>query len=408
VLRGLTFAQADVTSITGICISLFPHAGYPHTNCELYKHEANKFIPTGKKRHPIGQMENLTHDARELPLNDGIIRLIGVPCFGVIIPHATGLFGDLRFDDIAYWFGYVYFILLAFLIWQGNRYLLFRTRKRFTWFDKPIEKLILLLVNNIFYTSPLTIAWLCVWYRLAGFETIQWSTIQVVVLINVICVLFVTHVYETVFMVREQQTEQLKNADLSRAKAEAELAALKNQIDPHFMFNSLNSLSYLISTDQKKAGLFSDNLAEVYRYILCQKERTLVLLEDEMDFTRQYMELLHLRFGDALQFKRNFNGTLDKQFLIPPTSVFVALENAVKHNEISERYPLQVDIDIRDNHLLVTNNIRVKRNVQHSSGIGLKNLNDRFKITTGQAIRSGQITGTIFQVSLPLVAVGGG
>jgi sensor histidine kinase YesM len=350
-------------------------------------------------------MADLNNDIKDVQLNDRIIRLIGIPFFGIIIPNIAGLFGDLHYDDPTYWLGYVYFILLAFLIWQGNRYLLFRTRNRFTWFDKPIEKLILLLVNNIFYTSPLTVAWLCMWYRIAGFERIYWQPIQLVVLINVICVLFVTHVYETVFMVKEQQGEQLKNAELSRAKAEAELAALKNQVDPHFMFNSLNSLSYLISTDQQKAALFTENLAEVYRYILSQKDRTLVLLEDELDFTSQFTELLHLRFGNALHCRRHFNGQLDKQFLIPPTSVFVALENAVKHNEISEKFPLQVDVTLHNNYLIITNKIRIKRNLQHASGIGLKNLNERFKITTGEGIRSGIIADNIFEVRLPLVPI---
>src|SRR5688500_18690246 len=198
-------------------------------------------------------MSDTTIENADVKLNDNLIRLLGIPFFGLVIPNVSGLFGTLSFRDPMYWLGYVYFIALAAMIWQGNRYLLFRTRKRFTWFDKPIEKLILLLVNNIFYTSPLTVAWLCMWYRMAGFEKVNWDAIQLVVLINVICVLFVTHVYETVFMVKEQQGEQLRNAELSRAKAEAELAALKNQIDPHFMFNSLNSLSYLISKDQHKA-----------------------------------------------------------------------------------------------------------------------------------------------------------
>ena len=345
------------------------------------------------------------HD-REPEMNDVSIRLVGVPAFGIIIPNVSGLFGDLTYRNPAYWWGYIFFILLAYLIWQGNRYLLFRTRRRFTWFDKPIEKLILLLVNNIFYTSPLTIAWLCLWYRMADFEMIDWQAIQVVVLINVICVLFVTHVYETVFMVKEQQGEQLKNADLSRARAEAELAALKNQIDPHFMFNSLNSLSYLISTDKAKAAVFTENLAEVYRYILSQKDRTLVLLEDELIFTHQYADLLHLRFGHALNFKRHFNGNLDRQFLIPPTSVFVALENAVKHNEISEKYPLQVDIDLKDKTLVISNAIRVKKNLAHASGIGLRNLDERFRITTGRGITSGMTHGNFFQVILPLIPLG--
>src|SRR6185295_11792829 len=156
------------------------------------------------------------NDAGEVKLNDNRIRMLGIPLFGMVIPHVAGLFGDLRINDLRYWLGYIFFISLAAMIWQGNRYLLFRTRSRFTWFDKPIEKLILLLINNIFFTAPLTIAWLCSWYVLAGFEKTNWNSIQITVLINVICVLFVTHVYETVFLFKEKESETLKNAMLQQ------------------------------------------------------------------------------------------------------------------------------------------------------------------------------------------------
>ena len=341
-------------------------------------------------------------DMQEVQLNDKTIRLIGIPFFGIVIPHVTGLFGTLTYRDYKYWTGYIFFIALAAIIWQGNRYLMFRTRKRFTWFDKPIEKLILLFMNNIFYTTPLTIAWICLWYRWADFEFIHWNTILIVALVNVMCVLFVIHVYETVFMVKEQQSEQVKNAELSRAKAEAELEALKNQIDPHFMFNSLNSLSYLISTDPAKAILFTENLADIYRYILAQKERTLVVLEDEFNFMEKYAELLRLRFGQALDIQKNFNGTTTKEYLVPPISAFVALENAVKHNEISERIPLQVYLSIDHDQLTISNKIQPKRSIQHSSRIGLKNLDERFKIITGRGIYT-ENNNLTFNVTLPLI-----
>jgi sensor histidine kinase YesM len=340
----------------------------------------------------------------EIQLNDKTMRLIGIPFFGLVIPNVTGLFGDLGFRDVTYWLGYIYFISLAFLIWQGNRYLLFRTRKRFTWFDRPIEKLILLFMNNIFFTSPLTIAWLCLWYRSAGFEAIKWDNILIVTLVNVICVLFVTHVYETVFMVKEQQGEQLENARLSKAKAEAELEALRSQIDPHFMFNSLNSLSYLISTDPAKAKLFTENLADVYRYILAQKDQSLVLLEDEFVFMDKYIQLVTLRFGQAFQIKRFFNGNTEKEFLIPPISAFVALENAVKHNEISEQKPLRLEFRIDENLLIIQNNLQTKRSIQHSSHIGLKNLDERFKIITGKGIAISKEKDH-FSVALPLTPI---
>ena len=342
-------------------------------------------------------------DTNQVKLNDEKIRLIGIPFFGIVIPNLTGLFGTLQINDVRYWLGYVFFVGLAAVIWQGNRYLLFRTRKRFTWFDKPIEKLILLFMNNIFYTAPVTVAWLCVWYNIVGFA-VKWDTILVVSLINVIAVLFITHVYETVFMVKEQQNEQLKNADLQRAKAEAELAVLKNQVDPHFMFNSLNTLTHLIKVDTSRALEFTENLAEVYRYILIQKDHTLVLLDDELDFTHKYTDLLHLRFGEALIIRKRFNGSAGKGFLIPPTSVFVAFENAVKHNEISERTPMMIDVDLKDGMLYVINSIRERKNVGHSSKIGLKNLDERFRLLTGKGITA-EKQNEKFIVQLPLIPI---
>jgi sensor histidine kinase YesM len=340
----------------------------------------------------------------DVKLNDTAMRLIGIPFFGIAIPNLTGVFGSLGIRDPLYWLGYLYFITLAFLIWQGNRYLLFRTRKRFTWFDKPIEKLVLLCMNNIFYTTPLTIAWLCTWYNLAGFSAVKWDTILIVALMNVICVLFVTHVYETVFMVKEQQNEQVRSAKLERAKAEAELAALKNQIDPHFMFNSLNTLTHLIKVDTANALEFTENLAEVYRYILSQKDQTFVLLDDELEFTHKYTDLLHLRFGKALIIKKNFDGNEGKQFLIPPTSAFVAFENAVKHNEISEKTPMHIEVDVREGQLIVSNTIRQRKTPAHSSRIGLKNLDERFKLMTGKGVYSG-MEGGKFVVRMPLIPI---
>jgi sensor histidine kinase YesM len=349
------------------------------------------------------ETENTATTAREVQLNDNTIRWLGIPFFGIAIPNVTGLFGNLSVADPRYWLGYVLFIGLAAAIWQGNRYLLFRTRRRFTWFDKPIEKLVLLFMNNIFYTTPLTVAWLCTWYNLVGFD-VKWDTILVVSLINMICVLFITHVYETVFMVKEQQNEQLKSSQLERAKAEAELAALKNQVDPHFMFNSLNTLTHLINIDGAKALTFTENLAEVYRYILSQKDQTLVLLDDELDFTHKYTDLLYLRFGEALIITKKFPNELGKQFLIPPTSVFVAFENAVKHNEISERTPMQIDVEVMDGSLYISNSIRERKKTSHSSRIGLKNLDERFKLVTGKGITAGADDGK-FTVQFPLIPI---
>ena len=338
----------------------------------------------------------------EIKLNDNVIRLIGIPLLGIIIPHAAGILDGAGIQRPLCWFNGLFFIILSALIWQGNRYLLFRTRKRFTWFDRPVEKLVLLVVNNVFYTAPLTIAWLCVWYQWAGYPKPDWNTIQIVTLINIMCVLFITHIYETVFMLKEQQGEQIRNSELLRAKAEAELEALRNQIDPHFMFNSLNSLSWLITSNPKAALEFTEHLADIYRYILSQKERSLIPLEDELIFMDKYTCLLELRFGSALNVKKHFSVNTEKQYLIPPISAFVAMENAVKHNELSMRNPLTVVLEINDDSLIITNNKREKKTHEPSSKIGLKNLDERFRIITGKTILT-ENSAASFMVSLPMI-----
>ena len=171
------------------------------------------------------------------------------------------------------------------------------------------------------------------------------------------------------------------------------------------MFNSLNALSYLINSDTDKAFTFTENLAEVYRYILSQKDRTLVMLEDELDFTRRYTDLLHLRFGSALCVTIKFDDKVVAHYLIPPTSIFMAFENAVKHNEISEQKPLEIEMNIEQSRFIISNSIKPKSNKPASSQIGLKNLAERFELITGATIQAVQ-NNDKFIVSLPLMQLG--
>jgi len=334
-------------------------------------------------------------------VNDKLIRIIGVQFFGIVIPNATGLITSNVRSASFLIITYGYFILMAFLIWQGNRFFLFRLQKKFDWFIHPLQKTVVLLAMNVFYTAPLVIAMLLLWYEGSG-NPVDWQVIQTTVIVCVISVIFITHVYETVFLIKQRQSDMVRGEQLERAKAEAELQALKNQIDPHFMFNSLNSLSYLIDENQGKAKEFTESLAEVYRYILSNKDRELVLLEDELDFLDKYIGLLKLRFGEALQVNFNLEAEGKGQFLIPPISVFIALENVVKHNELSMAAPLGVDIKQDQAELMVSNRIVKKNSLYHSTKIGLNNLNERFKITVGNGVHIDQ-EGDYFRLTLPLL-----
>lgn len=334
-------------------------------------------------------------------INDLNIRLLFIPFFGIAIPNLTGLFGHVTFRSPLYWIGYGYFILISFVIWHGNRYLLFKQREHYDWFQNPIRKLTTLVFANVFYTAPVTALMLLFWYYFAGFAGPDWNVIKLVTLMNVIAVIFITHVYETVFLIKERESDLLQFEKLERAKAQAELAALKSQIDPHFMFNSLNTLSYLIENDREKALRFNEHLSDVYRYILMNKDRELVQLREEIEFLNHYFSLLQLRFGKGVQLTINGNGEWD-DYLIPPISLQILLENAVKHNQVDESSPLGIRVRIGDSCIVVSNPRRPRLAENGSPKTGLKTLNERYKLITGREI-SIQTETDEYSVTLPIL-----
>ena len=211
-----------------------------------------------------------------------------------------------------------------------------------------------------------------------------------------------THVYETVYLIRQRERDLLSAERLERARAEAELAALKSHIDPHFLFNSLNSLAYLIPRDPSRAALFAQHLGEVYLYILSNRERDLVPLSEELRFAEGYMGLLHLRFGDAFRLVRE--GTVDPAtVLIPPVSLQVVLENVVKHNTARTEAPLEIHLALGDDRIVVSNAPRTPGVVPPSPGTGLANLNARYERSVGRGVEV-KADGATFAVALPLLA----
>lgn len=334
-------------------------------------------------------------------LNDTVIRLVLIPFFGLVIPNLTGMIDNSRYAAGELLLAYLYFIFIAFAIWQGNRYLLFRLRLRFSWLSQPVYKVLALVVSNIFYTIPISVGLMTMWYVFGRHAATDWDVIFKATALCVVCVVFITHTYETVFLIKSWGTDKSKSEQLEKAKTEAELEALKNQIDPHFLFNSLNTLSHLIDHDPAGAKHFNDNLAEVYRYILSNKERNLVLLSDELSFAETYFSLLRIRFGSGVRLAIHTDGPPD-EFLIPPISLQLLLENAIKHNEFSEEHPLEIAVTQTGGSIIITNEIRPKREPGSSSRIGLTNLRERTLLITGSSLGISEQNGH-FIVTLPLL-----
>lgn len=169
--------------------------------------------------------------------------------------------------------------------------------------------------------------------------------------------------------------------DLQKELLGVRFEMLKNQINPHFLFNSLNVLSGLINTDVKKAQLFIDEFARIYRYVLEMIEQPVATLSEEADFMRSYLFLQQIRYGSDLSFSVNIPSEM-LSWRLPPLSLQTLLENAIKHNIINEERPLNVEIFCENNYLIVRNNIQLKISGK-STGVGLKNLIKRYALISG-------------------------
>jgi LytS/YehU family sensor histidine kinase len=221
-------------------------------------------------------------------------------------------------------------------------------------------------------------------------------------LIIIIAACFITNIYEIIFLNREREDSRSTVEQLNIAKAQAELEALKNQIDPHFIFNSLNTLSFLITRDPQNARLYNDTLARVYRYILSNKEKDLVLLKEEVEFISNYFYLLKIRFGDAINMIIEITDLASEDFLIPPISMQALVENAIKHNEFNDKIPLAINVSISANYAIVKNVINLRTYAAPTSRIGLGNLDNRYKLITKRNIIIENNFKT-FTVKLPII-----
>ena len=206
------------------------------------------------------------------------------------------------------------------------------------------------------------------------------------------------------YLLRSMHLEQVTAVENEMLRAESitsRYEALKNQLDPHFLFNSMNTLQSLISIDSDRAEEYMQQLCTVLRYTLQKKE--VVTLAEELECTADYCRMLKIRYGDNLTFDHHINHERYDNFLVPPLAIQGLVENAIKHNVISAKQPLTVHISTDDdNHLIVSNKIQPKIMEEESSGIGLANLAERYRLQWDKKVEIFK-DGNNFIVTLPLV-----
>jgi sensor histidine kinase YesM len=207
-------------------------------------------------------------------------------------------------------------------------------------------------------------------------------------------------VVKIILLLREGRQKTKENEQLKRAYLQAELELLKGQLNPHFLFNSLSSLSGIIREDPQLAQHYVSQLSKVFRYSLQQSGTSMVTLKEEVGMIMAYSELLTMRFEKG--FKMDVD--IDSDFLsqhIPHLSLQLLLENAAKHNIATAKKPLKVSVFVDGGYLIVRNNLQPIANPESSTGIGLVNLNERYKILMGREIEIIR-SDDYFTVKLPL------
>jgi hypothetical protein len=219
----------------------------------------------------------------------------------------------------------------------------------------------------------------------------------VALLITMVVSLF----FHAVHFYKRSQENKVKEQKIIAGTASAKFETLKNQIDPHFLFNSLNVLSSLIEENPENAQKFTTSLSKVYRYVLEQKDKELVSVEEELSFARTYMNLLKMRFENSLFFEMPDIQTSPEARVVP-LALQLLLENTVKHNVVSEQRPLRIRIFIDGDYLVIENELQKKQVLQNRQGVGLQNIVNRYAIITNRKVIVEE-TATAFSVKIPIL-----
>lgn len=201
---------------------------------------------------------------------------------------------------------------------------------------------------------------------------------------------------------RQLEVVQVRAERLEKENVQAQFAALKSQVNPHFLFNSLSILSSLVHADAELSEKFIDQLSRAYRYILEQKDNEQVLLKTELEFIQAYRFLLNIRFENKFDVIVNVPDADKTRYSIAPLTLQLLVENAVKHNRMSAKEPLKVQIQLEGDCLVVTNNLQPRPQSENSTGVGLQNIISRYAMLTSHPVWVGESDGN-FVVKIPLL-----
>ncbi|WP_111631036.1 sensor histidine kinase [Larkinella arboricola] len=336
-------------------------------------------------------------------LNDKWLRLAGIPL--------VAFFGDwIFYDEInrrhgqSFWLDVVVGVLEASLLWTVARYGILRSRRRFPALGQTRQR-IGFQIGWFLVTTALFRFGTSLLYDLSLLWGYHYTPMRYVynIAAGIFCIIPIAAIYEGIYLYRQWKVTYYEAEELKKINLQTQLESLKEQVKPHFLFNSLNTLQGLVLEDEKqKAVSFIGNLSHVYRYLLQSNEQPLISLERELEFVRAYIDLLKTRFENGLNLLVEVAPDL-LDYHLPPLTLQMLVENAVKHNVVSSSLPLTIRMYSDAGHnLIVLNTLQKKKATVPSNKTGLVNISAKYRLMNQPDIVIQQ-TDTHFQVIVPLL-----
>jgi hypothetical protein len=296
-------------------------------------------------------------------------------------------------------------IVIALLLWFGNRQLTLRLDRTLPWSRYGNWRFFIQLLLGLAYLLLLVNG---IYYAIKVFLTDDPPTREQFTVMNVWgAAIFIPafSLYFSLHFLRHWRESELEVAKSQKESMRSQLDSLKNHLDPHFLFNNLNILSSLIDKDSAISKRFIEKFAEVYRALLNTKSDDLIPVYEELSFIESYMYLIHIRFENHIRFIVNLESNARSK-MIPPLTLQMLIENAIKHNLITDARPLTIEVLANETHLLVRNSLFLKPAApSENHGSGLKNIEQRYAHFTDLKVEIRQ-SEDHFEVLIPLLEVG--
>lgn len=299
--------------------------------------------------------------------------------------------------------------MYSFVLGAGNWLINDFLNKKFPWSEATTKRAVISIISILL--ANIILVYFCNYMNFVVFQKsatteeyftgkynyINWFTINIALLISAFL-----HAKGFMEELKKNSKKEVVEQKLIAKSANAQFESLKNQLDPHFLFNSLNVLSSLIDENPRQAQKFTASMSKIYRYVLEQKDKELVTVEDELEFAKTYCELLKTRFEDSVDFIFDVKKEDYRRFVVP-LSLQLLLENCIKHNFATSSKPLIIKIYSENDTLCIENNLQVREQIKESSGIGLSNIVQRYSLLTKKNVFI-EKSEDYFKVKLPVLS----